>query len=187
MPGSQPFVDHYAVLQVSPGCDLKIVEAAYRHFAKVYHPDHAGGADPAKFQQIIDAWNVLKFPDKRAIYDQIWQAQQNGAAQPDDPLPTGTAALTDAALQQGILFYLYRARRENFRQNGVGGFAVQDHFGLTDDNFDFHVWYLKEKGFIETTEAGTLAITVGGVDHVIALHTGKAAQERFITDQSAPG
>lgn len=184
MPDSQPFVDHYEILQVSPGCDLKIVESAYRHFAKVFHPDHPETADPERFQQIIDAYNVLKFPEKRAAYDQLYHAVKGGNPGESEPLITGDAALSDAALQRDILLYLYKVKRENFRQNGVGGFAVQAHFGLSDDNFDFHVWYLKSKGFVEITEAGTLAITVQGVDHVIAIHSEAAAPERYITDQT---
>ena len=38
----------------------------------------------------------------------------------------------------------------------------------SEELFDFHLWYLREKGFIQTTERGTLTITIEGVDHVIA-------------------
>ena len=33
---------------------------------------------------------------------------------------------------------------------------------------EFHLWYLKEKGWMKRTENGTLEITVAGVDHVNA-------------------
>lgn len=187
MPSSQPFIDYYAVLQVHPDCDLKIIESAYRHFAKIYHPDHELTADADRFATLSDAYNALKFAEKRANYDELYRAHQAGQTPDTETVMAVGTALSDAALQQNILFYLYRIKRERFRSNGAGPFVLQQHFGCSDDNFDFHVWYLKAKGFVETTEHGTLAITVQGVDHVISLHQNRPS-EKFLTDQSeSPG
>ncbi len=157
MPDREDFVDFYAVLQVDPQCDLKMIENAYRHLAKIYHPDH----------------------EKTADRDRVGTS----TARKDDPLVSADMALGDAALQRNILLYLYKARRENFRGNGIGSYMLQDHFGCTDDNFEFHVWYLRSKGYVEVTESGTLAITVDGVDHVIALHQPREP-DRLLTDKT---
>jgi curved DNA-binding protein len=183
MSDAQEFVDYYAILQVSPNCDLKLIEGAYRHFAKIYHPDHEQTADVERFSVVIEAYNTLKFPHKRAEYDLLYQQhKQNGTAVPE-PIVSSEIALSDAALQRNILMYLYKARRENFHSNGVGTYALQEHFACTDDNFEFHIWYLKSKGYLEVTEHGTLAITVEGVDHVISLHQPRAP-DKLLTDQS---
>ncbi|WP_296680493.1 DnaJ domain-containing protein [Novosphingobium sp.] len=184
MPDREPFTDLYEVLQVNPHCDLKMIENAYRHLAKIYHPDHEKTADVDRFSAVIDAWNVLKFPEKRARYDEIYRARNGHPEAPaEESELSGDVALGDAALQRNILMYLYKSRRENFAGGGVGAYTLQDHFRCSDDNFEFHVWYLRSKGFIEVTEAGTLAITVGGVDHVISLHQPKEPSRR-LTDQS---
>ena len=47
---------------------------------------------------------------------------------------------------------------------GIGNFELERVLGCPAEHLEFHVWYLKEKGWIKTTESGTLAITVEGVD-----------------------
>jgi curved DNA-binding protein len=183
MSEAQEFIDYYEILQVRPNCDLKLIEGAYRHFAKIYHPDHEQTADVERFAVVIDAYNTLKFPHKRAEYDLLYQRHKQHPAAAADPIVSGDTALSDAALQKNILMYLYKARRENFQSGGVGPYTLQEHFRCNDDNFAFHIWYLKSKSFLEVTEAGTLAITVEGVDHVISLHQPRAP-DKLLTDQS---
>ena len=69
MTASQIFVDYYGILQVSPNCDAKLLESAYHHLAKRYHPDHTTTSDVAKFGQVVEAYGVLRDPEKRAEYD----------------------------------------------------------------------------------------------------------------------
>jgi curved DNA-binding protein len=183
MPDSNEFIDYYAVLQVNPNCDVRIIESAYRHLAKVFHPDHEETADVERFSAVVDAYNVLKFPKKRARYDTVYNAYKQGDPAIPDAASSGDSAASDAAMQQNILLYLYRRKRENFQELGIAAFYVQKHFGCYDNVFDFHMWYLKSKGFVEITEQGTLAITVVGVDHVLAIHQPKHA-EKLLTDQT---
>ena len=63
------FVDYYSIMQVAPNCDAKLIENAYRYFAKIYHPDHARTADITKFTELTEAYGVLRDPGKRAEYD----------------------------------------------------------------------------------------------------------------------
>jgi curved DNA-binding protein len=78
-------------------------------------------------------------------------------------------AVTDAEAHESILRALYKYRRENAENLGVLAFYIKEFLKCPADIFEFHVWYLKSKGYIERTEQGTLAITVQGVDHVITL------------------
>ena len=55
MADGQSFIDYYKILQVSPNCDGRALEAAYRLFAKMYHPDHAETADVTKFNEVVAA------------------------------------------------------------------------------------------------------------------------------------
>jgi curved DNA-binding protein len=151
----EPFVDYYDVLQVHPTCEAKILESAYHYLAKRYHPDRTGTADATRFSAVIDAYRVLRNPDKRARYDQLRANQlgQDAVKSPPKPLANGVqhGALNDAADHARILDALYKKRRENAQNAGVIGFYLQEMLGCSDETFDFHKWYLKEKGFIIVT------------------------------------
>lgn len=166
------FVDYYRVLQIDPASSAKALEAAYRHWAKVYHPDHPDSADVEKFTAVIEAYRVLRDPEQRSAYDPIHHAHV-----PRDPFAgiednefghEVAAALDDAEAHDRILRYLYRRRRENALDPGVPGYVLQDLLNCTDEQFEFHRWYLKEKGYLAISEQGTLAITIAGIDHVIS-------------------
>lgn len=185
MSGGQSFVDFYDVLQVNPNCDAKILESAYHYLAKLYHPDHSGDEDSEKFHEITQAYRVLRDPEQRAEYDQRY-AQENKDGTLKFPSGAeveidGEAALDDAEDHTRILLYLYKKRREDAQNAGVVGFYLQDMLQCSDERFDFHKWYLKEKGFIVLTEQGTLAITIQGVDHVISMSRTTRAEKLFLS------
>jgi len=188
MNSEHKFVDYYDILQVNPNCDAKILESAYHYLAKTYHPDHSQTADIAKFGEVVEAYKVLRDPDKRSDYDLLYSRNCSG-----EPFkfPLGnesgieeTSALSDADDHTKILKFLYQRRRENAQDAGVVGFYLQDMLQCTHENFEFHKWYLKEKGFIVLTEHGTLAITIQGVDHVISMSRSAKAEKLLIASQS---
>lgn len=181
------FVDYYRILQVSPRCNAKTLEAAYRYLAKMYHPDHPETADSTKFSEVIAAYKVLRNHDKRAKYDKLY-AQRNGKHWFEPAFGEEEAdesyALGDAEDHARILLYLYKKRREDAQNAGVVGFYLQDLLNCSDEHFEFHKWYLKEKGFIAITEQGTLAITIQGVDHVISMSRTTRAEKLLISQAS---
>jgi len=65
-----PHTDHYKVLGIDRTADLAAVKRAYRHAAKRYHPDRNSPASSAKaFHAVCEAYNVLRDPRSRAMYD----------------------------------------------------------------------------------------------------------------------
>jgi len=173
MENGQEFVDYYNVLQVDPACDAQILESAYRFLVKRYHPDHSQTADVGKFTELTEAYAVLRDADKRADYDRIYFARTGRAFNPS-PLEKALevddkTAVRDAEIHESILLHLYKRRREHAQDAGVVAWYLQDMLNCSDENFEFHVWYLKSKGFIEVTDQGTLAVTIQGVDHAISL------------------
>jgi len=166
------FVDYYSVLQIDPACSAKALEAAYRHWAKVYHPDHPDSADVEKFTAVIEAYRVLRDPEQRSTYDPIHAAHTKrdtfAFPAPDDFDDDEADALDDAEAHNRILRFLYKRRRENALDAGVPGFYIQDLLNCTNERYEFHRWYLKEKGYLAMSEQGTLAITIEGIDHVIS-------------------
>ena len=181
MENGQEFVDYYDILQVDPNCDARILEIAYHYFAKMFHPDHAETADLDRFNRVVEAYGVLRDPAKREEYNQLYCARADKPARQvpiDSELEIDEkTALQDAEIHETILLHLYKRRREHASDPGVIGWLLQETLDCSDDQFEFHVWYLKSKGFIEITESSALAITIEGVDHVIsASRNSRAAQ-----------
>jgi len=189
MTENMDFIDLYARLQVRPDCDEKILEKAYHHFALKYHPDQAETADVGKFQEVVDAYTVLRDTEKRADYNKQYAAHHgdNVFAFPgsEDTALKDSEAVADADAHQRILMYLYKQRRENAEYPGILGYFVQRMLGCSQESFDFHVWYLKSKGLIGMTEQAELAITIEGVDHVISMSR-TAEAEKLLIAQAKP-
>lgn len=184
MNSDQPFVDYYHILQVSPNCDAKKLETAYRRLAKAYHPDHVDTADANKFNEVMEAYKILRNPKFRQEYDTVYKLHSN-TEQLESPVIDIISieeknALTDAEAHEKILLTLYKKRRENAQHPGVLAFYVRESLNCSDEIFEFHAWYLKAKGFIERTEQNELAITVEGIDHVISVSRTSIAAKLLI-------
>jgi curved DNA-binding protein len=73
--------DYYEILGIKRDAAQNDVQRAYRKLARKYHPDvnkEAGAED--KFKEINEAYEVLKDPEKRKMYDQLgpnWKAGQD--------------------------------------------------------------------------------------------------------------
>jgi molecular chaperone DnaJ len=65
--------DYYEVLQVSQQASDSDIKTSYRKLAMKYHPDRNPGDKQAeeKFKEAAEAYEVLKDPQKRRIYDQF--------------------------------------------------------------------------------------------------------------------
>src|SRR5260370_36545873 len=70
--------DFYAVLGVARTADEAEIKKAYRKLAMRYHPDKVGAeekvAAEAKFKEITEAYEVLRDPEKRTVYDRYGAA-----------------------------------------------------------------------------------------------------------------
>jgi curved DNA-binding protein len=104
----------------------------------------------------------------------------------EEPAEDSTA-LDDAEDHAKILTFLYQKRRENAQDAGVVGFYLQNLLQCSDEHFEFHKWYLKEKGYIVLTEHGTLAITIQGIDHVISMSRTAKAEKKLLERRGDAG
>lgn len=67
------FPDYYSMLGIDPSADPEVITAAYRALAKKYHPDTgatAGTASAERFEQVQQAYEVLRTPESRRRYDE---------------------------------------------------------------------------------------------------------------------
>ena len=158
------FVDYYELLQVSPRADSETVERVFRHLAKKYHPDNPGLADKDKFLQIVDAHEILSNPETRAGYDvryqDYWDQKWKLASVSSDLSSIGD----DKVIRERLLSLLYTQRRRNMKSPGLGENEMARLVRTPLELVEFHLWYLKAKGWVERLETGHIAITALGVD-----------------------
>ncbi|MGQ9920509.1 MAG: molecular chaperone DnaJ [Desulfobacca sp.] len=67
-----PYKDYYQILGVGRHASADDIKKAYRQLALKYHPDRNPGDKTAeeKFKEASEAYEVLRDPDKRRLYDQ---------------------------------------------------------------------------------------------------------------------
>ena len=158
------FTDFYEILEISPNANSETIERIFRYLAMRYHPDNQDTGDQARFSEIVDANNTLKDPVKRAQYD-IQHKNQSGFRTKLAEEASNTKGIErDVVIQDKLLSILYVKRRQNIIDPGIGDFELERLADCPREHLEFHLWYLKAKGWIARLENGTLAITVEGVD-----------------------
>jgi len=199
------FVNHYEILGVSLNADSDVIEHKFRHLARRYHPDNQATGDRARFESILVAHDTLKDAVKRARYhsdfqhhlgacpplgeaagdsakaDESQAASENEASGDDEAAGDGFGIERDVDIQNRLLTMLYLRRRTNIQNPGVGDAELEVLSGCPENQLDFHLWYLKEKGWIARGDDGLIAITVEGVDRTTSLHKGPTKR---ITDRT---
>jgi molecular chaperone DnaJ len=65
--------DYYEILGVNRSASTEEIKSAYRKLAMKYHPDQNQGDKEAedKFKEVAEAYEVLRDPDKRNMYDRF--------------------------------------------------------------------------------------------------------------------
>ncbi len=73
------FKDYYEIMGVDRNATQDEIKRAYRKLARKYHPDVNSDPDAeTRFQELGEAYEVLKDPEKRAAYDQLGKNWQSG-------------------------------------------------------------------------------------------------------------
>jgi curved DNA-binding protein CbpA len=163
---NESFSDYYEDLQVSPNADQETIERIFRLLAKRYHTDNNLTGNVEKFDIITKAYKVLSSPEKRAAYDvdyenkrdQLWKSLFDHS--PDSGYEN------DKHIRKSILSVLYVERRQNVSHSGIGMWHLEKILKWPEQVLEFHIWYLKEKGWIERTDTGGYAITANGIDEI---------------------
>ena len=178
---SDIFTDYYEDLQISPNADNETLERVYRLLAKRYHPDNGQTGSVERFDLITQAYQILSKPEKRAAYDATY-----GEAKAHQWKALSGASSTqgfkdDTRLRNSILSILYVERRNGSADSAIGLWRIEKMLGWPEKILEFHIWYLKEKGWIQRTDTGGYAITAAGVD-IVEEHNLIVSEDRLLTD-----
>jgi curved DNA-binding protein CbpA len=174
------FTDYYEILEISPNANSEAIERIFRYLAMRYHPDNQSTGDLARFSELVEAHNTLKDPVKRAQYD-LQHKDHLGVRWKLAEEASDTKGIErDVVIQDKLLSMLYVKRRQNINDPGIGEFELERLSGCPREHLEFHLWYLKAKGWISKLENGTVAITVEGVDRANS-EQGREIATRLLT------
>jgi curved DNA-binding protein CbpA len=179
-----PFRDYYEALQLSPNADSDTIDRVFRMLAKRYHPDNQDTGNSEKFAEITDAHRLLSDKEKRAAYDVQYEQNRAETIKIFDQAGSDSFA-DDRRIFDAILSLLYISRRRDVDNGGMGVFQLERLLGCPARHLEFHVWYLKQKGRIESTDSGLLAISAAGIDYVIQNKL-VLRRDRLLRDDNSP-
>lgn len=176
------FIDHYEILEISPNANSGTIERMFRYLAQRYHPDNQDTGDRSRFDTIMESYNTLRDPAKRAQYDVKHKRHSGVRWKLSEEASDTEGVQRDVDIQNKLLSILYVRRRQNINDPGLGIFTFERLLGCPAEHLEFNLWYLKEKGWIRSTENGMLAITVDGVDRASSEQHRKVTN-KLLTDQ----
>ncbi|RUU27665.1 J domain-containing protein [Mesorhizobium sp. M6A.T.Ca.TU.002.02.2.1] len=163
------FIDYYELLEISPNANSETIERVFRYFAMRYHPDNQNTGDASRFSEIAEAHNTLKDLVKRAQYDIQYKDHlklRRGLIEE----ASNKSIEHDVVIQAKLLSLLYVKRRQDVNNPGIGDEELERMSGCPREHLEFHLWYLKAKGWIGRVENGMFAITVEGIDRANTEH-----------------
>lgn len=192
------FIDYYELLQLSSNADTDTIERIFRHFAKKFHPDNIESGDSDRFRLAMTAYRTLSNPESRAAYDvryqKYWNQKWNlgSEAVKNDPayeIGNQSDFGDDEKNRRNLLSILYAQRRGNMKKPGVGDYELARLLGIPIELIEFHLWYLKAKGWVERLDTGQLAISALGVDQVerarVRISNGRMLAAGILNDETA--
>lgn len=172
--------DLYEILEVSSTASQETIERMFRYLAQRYHPDRDTG-DADRFDEIAQAYRTLKEPESRAAYDSRHRTNFDYQWSLVEEAGDNKNFEKDSMIQERVLSVLYTQRKRDPRQPGLGSMQLARLTGCPHEMLEFHLWYLRDKGWIMRMENGSVAITADGVDRSLLLHRSEEKQ-KLITE-----
>jgi hypothetical protein len=158
------FADLYEILQVHATADEETIHRVYRMLAQRYHPDNPETGNEAAFQAILEAYETLNDPERRAAYDLRYQAGRSQRWKIFEDTDPAADLESEKRVRAGVLTALYTKRRRAPEAAGMMVRELEDLLGVAREHLEFSLWYLRRKELIEGPQNGRYEITVAGVD-----------------------
>lgn len=160
-------IDYYEVLQVSANAAPETIDRVYRLLARRFHPDNQETGDEERFRILLEAYTVLRNPEKRARYDVIhqqhrrdrWRLVSSGANSENDFEMEQVVRLT-------VLEALYTQRRLEPSSPGIFWGDFERLTGRPREHLEFTLWFLLQKKFVERDDKSRVLLTVDGAEYL---------------------
>jgi curved DNA-binding protein CbpA len=172
--------DYYELLQISPNAEPETIHRVYRLLAQRYHPDNQHTGDDKRFRQLVEAYELLTDPERRAQYDVAYNEARGQRWQPmaaperaDNPIEV------EQRVRITVLEVLYERRRTEPGKAGVFVLDLEQLTGHAREHLEFTVWYLTRKNYIAREDNSRLSITAEGVDYLEAQYLAHGPRKRL--------
>ncbi len=160
-------VDYYEVLQVNASADPETIDRVYRLLAQRFHPDNQQTGDESRFRTLLEAYTVLRDPEKRARYDIVheqrrqdrWRLVSSGAQSENDFEMEQVVRLT-------VLEALYTQRRLEPTNPGIFWREFERLTSRPREHLEFTIWFLMQKNFVTRDDNSRLSLTVEGAEYL---------------------
>src|ERR1700683_92556 len=103
-------VDYYEILEISPNANSGTIERMFRYLAQRYHPDNQDTGDRSRFDAMMEAYDTLKDPGKRAQYDIVHKNHSRIRWKLAEEASDNRGIERDADIQSRLLSILYVRR-----------------------------------------------------------------------------
>jgi curved DNA-binding protein len=167
MPEEKKGLDYYDVLQVSSNAEPETINRVFRLLAQRFHPDNQTTGNEDRFRVILEAYNVLSNPEKRAQYDIVHEQQRKDRWR---LVATGAQVENDFEMEQlarlSVLEILYTKRRLEQNQASIYLMDLEKLIGRPREHLEFTIWYLVQKRFIQYDDNSRLILTVEGAEYL---------------------
>lgn len=175
-------LDYYEVLQLSPNADQETIQRVYRLLAQRFHPDNQDSGNQEMFRRILEAYQVLSDPAKRAAYDVDYSATRRLRWKIFDQGRSAQGVEAERRKRKGILELLYTKRAHQPAQPSMTLLDMEDLLGVAREHLEFSLWYLKESGLVTRADNGRYAITVKGVEEAEKDRPGLVADDHLLPE-----
>ena len=173
-------VDYYEVLQVSNNAEPETINRVFRMLAQRLHPDNQQTGNGERFRAVLEAYNVLSDPEKRARYDVMHQQQRKDRWR---LVASGAQTENDFEMEQvvrnTVLEALYTKRRVDPAEPGIFYREFETLMGRPKEHLEFTLWYLMQKKFVVLDDKSRLVLTVEGAEHLEQTYRSNLQQKRL--------
>jgi curved DNA-binding protein CbpA len=172
--------DFYEVMQVSANADPETIDRVYRLLAQRYHPDNQQTGDESRFRTLLEAYTVLRDPERRAKYDVLYQQHRQDRWR---LVSSGAQSENDFEMEQvvrlTVLEALYTQRRLEPENPGIFWREFEKLTGRPREHLEFTLWYLIQKKFVERGDNSRVLLTVEGAEHLEHSYRSNLQQKRL--------
>ncbi len=158
------FQDHYTILGVDPKANSEAIQTAYAKLAERYRPDNPDTGNPEKFESINQAFEVLCDASLRAEFDKIKGIDQDDGNPKFSGLDFFDALGRQTGLRAALLSVLYDRRQKKPYRPAMSMRHLDGMLAASIDEMSFAIWYLKQRGLVQSDDKSNLQITVQGMD-----------------------
>ncbi len=162
---STKFQDHYAVLGLTRKATAEEIHRAYSTLASKHHPRNGASPDPAKYEAVTQAYEVLSNPVTREAFNSLLPKEEEGAPTLS-PRRFHEAVTSEAGRRMAILSILYERRRANPGSPGMPVRLIEAMVNFPAEPMFFALWYLKQRGWVGLDDKSCPMITAEGMDVV---------------------